>query len=56
VGGEPPVYVDGKLLPLQVFNYTFNHPHDVYVDSAGALYVAQWWSSQTYPIKLAPLS
>ena len=56
VGGEPPVYVDGKLLPLQVFNYTFNHPHDVYVDSAGALYVAQWWSSQTYPIKLVPLS
>lgn len=56
VGGEPPAYVDGKLLPLQVFNYTFNHPHDVYVDSAGALYVAQWWSSQTYPIKLVPLS
>jgi peptidylamidoglycolate lyase len=56
VGGEPPVYVDGKLLPLQVFNYTFNHPHDVYVDSAGALYVAQWWSGQTYPIKLVPLS
>lgn len=56
VGGEPPVYVDGKLLPLQVFNYTFNHPHDVYVDTAGALYAAQWWSSQTYPIKLEPLS
>jgi peptidylamidoglycolate lyase len=52
VGGEPPVYLDGKLQPLQVFNYTFNHPHDVYVDAAGALYVAQWWSNQTYPIKL----
>jgi peptidylamidoglycolate lyase len=55
VGGEPPVYVDGKLQPLQVFNYTFNHPHDVYVDAAGALYVAQWWSSQSYPIKLERL-
>jgi peptidylamidoglycolate lyase len=52
VGGEPPVYLDGKLQPLQVFNYTFNHPHDVYVDSSGALYVPQWWSNQTYPIKL----
>jgi hypothetical protein len=56
VGGAPPVHVDGKLLSLQVFNYTFNHTHDAYVDSAGALYVAQWWSSQTYPIKLVPLS
>ncbi len=52
VGGEPPVYVDGKLQTLQLFNYTFNHPHDVYVDAAGALYVPQWWSNQTYPIKL----
>jgi hypothetical protein len=55
VGGEPPVFVDGKLQPLQVFNYTFNHPHDVYVDAAGALYVPQWWSNQTYPIKLEPV-
>ncbi|MBI3475726.1 MAG: 6-bladed beta-propeller [Acidobacteria bacterium] len=55
VGGEPPVYIDGKLQPLQVFNYTFNHPHDVYVDSSGALYVPQWWSNQTYPIKLEPV-
>ena len=44
VGAEPPVYVDGKLQPLQVFNYTFNHPPDAYVDAAGALYVVQWWS------------
>ncbi len=56
VGGEPPQYVDGKLQPLQVFNYTFNHPHDVYVDSTGALYVPQWWSNQSYPIKLVLLS
>jgi len=56
VGGEPPIYMDGKLQRLQPFNYTFNHPHDVYVDSAGALYVAQWWSNQTYPIKLEPVT
>ncbi len=52
VGGEPATYIDGKLQQLQVFNYTFNHPHDVYVDAAGAMYVPQWWSNQTYPIKL----
>jgi peptidylamidoglycolate lyase len=55
VGGEPPVYVDGKLQPLQVFNYTFNHPHDVYIDADDSLYVAQWWSNQSYPIKLERL-
>jgi peptidylamidoglycolate lyase len=55
VGGEPASYQDGKLQQLQVYNYAFNHPHDVYVDTAGALYVVQWWSSQTYPLKLEPL-
>jgi peptidylamidoglycolate lyase len=56
VGGAPAAYVDGKLQTPEVFNYTLTHPHDVYVDAAGALYVAQWWSSQTYPIKLELLS
>jgi peptidylamidoglycolate lyase len=55
VGGAPATYVDGKLQTPEVYNYTLTHPHDVYVDAAGALYVAQWWSSQTYPIKLEPL-
>jgi hypothetical protein len=55
VGGEPPIYKEGKLQLLQVFNYTFNHPHDVYVDATGALYVPQWWSNQSYPIKLEPI-
>src|SRR5262249_47245508 len=31
VGGTPPVYADGKLTSLEVFNYTFSHPHDIYV-------------------------
>jgi hypothetical protein len=56
VGGMPPAYMDGQLQPLDVFNYTLQHPHDVYVDGAGDLYVAQWWSSQTYPMKLERLS
>ena len=52
VGGDPPKYVDGKLQPVCAYNYTFIHPHDVYVDKANALYVVQWASNQTYPIKL----
>ena len=52
IGGEPPKYVVGKLQPLSVYNYTFMHPHDVYVDKEGSLYVVQWSSNQTYPIKL----
>jgi hypothetical protein len=52
VGGEPPVYRDGKLQPIEVYNETFRHPHDVYVDAEGSLYIPQWWSNQTYPIKL----
>ena len=55
VGGEPPVYEGGTLKPLVVFNETFNHPHDVYVDAAGAIYVAQWNSNRSYPRKLERL-
>ena len=55
IGGMPPVYLDGKLQQLENFNYTFNHPHDLYVDSSGAIYVAQWGSNRTYPMKLEPL-
>lgn len=56
VGGLPPVYADGKLQTLQTFNYTFGHPHDLCVDATGAIYVAQWASNRTYPIKLEPFS
>jgi peptidylamidoglycolate lyase len=55
IGGMPPVYVDGKLQQLQNYNYTFEHPHDLDVDASGAIYVAQWGSNRTYPIKLEPL-
>jgi hypothetical protein len=56
VGGTPPVYLDATLQQLESFNYIFNHPHDVYVDDQGALYVAQWWFNGTYPIKLELIS
>ncbi|WP_396626527.1 hypothetical protein [Luteitalea sp.] len=53
VGGEAPVYENGALNRMVPFNATFNHPHDVYVDKAGALYVAQWNSNRSYPRKFA---
>jgi hypothetical protein len=55
VGGEAPVYENGVLKPLVPFNATFNHPHDVYVDKAGAIYVAQWNSNRSYPRKFEPV-
>lgn len=53
-GGSAPKYVNGTLQeqkkedPSQVFM----HPHDVYADSDENLYIAQWASKKTYPIKL----
>jgi peptidylamidoglycolate lyase len=55
VGGLPPTYIDDKLQQLVIFNYTFGHPHDLCVDETGAIYVAQWASARTYPIKLEPI-
>ena len=53
-GGTEPIYVKGKLQkqfkddPGNVFM----HPHDVYVDSDENIYVPQWNSQKTYPVKL----
>jgi peptidylamidoglycolate lyase len=55
IGGALPVYVNGKIAQIENFNYTFNHPHDLCVDADGAIYVAQWGSNRTYPIKLEPV-
>lgn len=56
VGGEAPVYEGDTLQPLVPFNAVFKHPHDVYADAAGDLYVAQWNSYRSYPVKLARVS
>ena len=52
VGGEAPVYDGDTLKPLVPYNAVFNHPHDVYADGRGDLYVAQWNSYRSYPVKL----
>jgi peptidylamidoglycolate lyase len=56
IGGDAPVYQDGVLQKLAPSADTpFIHPHDVYVDRAGAIYVAQWNSNKTYPLKFEPI-
>jgi peptidylamidoglycolate lyase len=52
-GGAPPVYDStGKLQPLQRQDDLFTYPHGLCVDNEGSIYVAQWNSGKTYPIKL----
>ena len=51
-GGRAPEYRDGKLCQLLQAEPVFNNCHDVCVDAAGDLYVAQWSSGRVYPYKL----
>ncbi len=52
--GAPPVYsAEGQLAPLQRTSSLFTHPHGLVVDDEESIYVAQWNSGRTYPIKLA---
>ncbi|MFT5424718.1 MAG: peptidylamidoglycolate lyase [Phycisphaerales bacterium] len=50
-----PVNPDGspsKYLATRTPDAPFMHPHDVCADRDGNLYVPQWASDQTYPVKL----
>ena len=51
-GGCEPKYKEGNLRSMYQTLKIFIHPHDVCVDDDDNLYVAQWNSGQTYPIKL----
>ncbi|TVZ16588.1 6-bladed beta-propeller [Maribacter sp. MAR_2009_72] len=51
-GGCAPVYENGQLRPMYQAVKVFTHPHDVCVDDDENIYVAQWNSGKTYPIKL----
>ncbi len=51
-GGRAPIYSAGELLKPKYDGHTFRNPHDVLVDDDGNLYVPQWASGKTYPIKL----
>lgn len=55
-GGCKPKYIDKQLSPMYQTLKVFQHPHDVCVDEDENLYVAQWNSGKTYPIKLYRVS
>jgi peptidylamidoglycolate lyase len=53
VAGTPPVYDDhGRLQKMRHQEDLFRHPHDLIVDEDQSLYVAQFASGQSYPVKL----
>jgi hypothetical protein len=53
IAGSAPEYGDdGKLRPMRHTEDTFLHPHDLLVDKDESIYVAQFASGNTYPIKL----
>ncbi|QDT28218.1 NHL repeat-containing protein [Gimesia panareensis] len=54
IGGTAPRYVDGKLQPMLQQGGFFRHPHDLVVAADGAIYVPQFASGNTYPVKLEP--
>lgn len=47
-----PVYEDGKLARLGSDTKLFTYPHGILIDDQQSIYVAQWNSGKTYPIKL----
>lgn len=52
-GGDEPIYGDeGKLSKMTSTSDAFQHPHDLTVGKDGSLYVAQFMSGNTYPLKL----
>ncbi len=52
IGGTAPEYDRaGKLRPMRHQEDIFQHPHDLTVDREGSIYVAQFDSGQTYPLK-----
>lgn len=53
-GGTEPIYKNGKLMEQRKDNSFsgFRHPHDVCVDNDENIYIPQWASGRTYPIKL----
>ncbi len=51
-GGSQPIYEGDILEPPEYDRKTFRNPHDVLVDNDENLYVPQWASGKTYPIKL----
>jgi hypothetical protein len=54
-GSAPEYRDDGQLRPMRHTEDVFMHPHDLIVDEDHSIYVAQFASGGTYPIKLERL-
>lgn len=53
IAGTAPVYDDeGRLQTMAHAQKIFVHPHDLTVDAKGDIYVAQFNSGKTCPVKL----
>jgi len=53
IGGTPPIYdAQERLQTMHHQEEVFRHPHDLIVDEEDSIYVAQFASGDTYPIKL----
>lgn len=56
LGGGPALYDgDGKLKKMGHSTHLFHHPHGACADKEGNLYVAQFASNGTWPLKFVPL-
>ncbi len=51
-GGQAPIYENDVLKKGVYDGDTFLNPHDVCVDNDENLYIPQWYSGRTYPVKL----
>lgn len=51
-GGSMPAYKNGNLQEIVSDSITFMNPHDVCIDNDENIYVPQWLSGRTYPVKL----
>ena len=51
-GGNMPKYIDGVLEKPIYDQKTFLNPHDVCIDNDDSIYIPQWNSGKTYPVKL----
>lgn len=55
LAGNEPEYQNNILSEMRQTLPVFQYPHDVLIDDEENMYVAQWNSGKTYPIKLEPV-
>ena len=51
LGGSAPDYRSGNLAPMSHAGHWFHHPHGIGFDQDGSLYVAQFASNGSWPLK-----